>query len=200
MASKTEICNMALSHISNKEIADYDTESSEEARVCRIFYPTAYLATLRDFFWPFATRTKSLTLIEENPTTEWAYSYRYPTDCVDIKRILSGIRNDTRQSRVPFQISNDDVGTLILCDQVSAYAEYTVNNVSTERFSPDFLLAFSYRLANYLAPRLTGGDPFKMQEKVMALYKIELSKAKANALNEGQPDEEPLSEFQRIRG
>lgn len=200
MASKTEICNMALSHISNKEIADYDTEQSEEGRTCRIFYPTALTATLRDFYWPFATRTKALSLVASNPTPEWQYSYRYPSDCVDIKRILSGYRNDTRQSRVPFIISNDDTGSLILTDMAEAKAEYTVNNVSTERFPPDFLLGLSYRLAHFLVPRMTSGDPFKMKSEILALYDKEIAKAKANARNEGQFDEDPASEFERIRG
>ena len=199
MASKTEICNIALSHISNKEIADLDSETSEEARVCRIFYVTALTATLRDFYWPFATRTKPLTLAAVQPVKEYTYSYRYPSDCVDIKRIISGFRMDTRQSRVPFIISSDDVGLVILCDLAEASAQYTVNNVSTERFPSDFIMAFSYRLASYLVPRLANGDPLSIAPKMIQLYTIELGRARANALNEGQPDEDPASEFERAR-
>src|SRR5665648_440114 len=97
MSSATEICNMALGHLaSGKEIANLETERSAEAIACRRFFDSARDAVLRDFSWPFATKIKALSLIEEDPNSEWAYSYRYPTDCLNFRRILSGTRTDTR--------------------------------------------------------------------------------------------------------
>lgn len=60
-------------------------------------------------------------------------------------------------------------------------------------------MAFSFRLAAYIAPRLTSGDPFKMSERAMQLYIIELTNAQATALNEQQDEQSPESEFIRSR-
>ena len=105
MASKTEVANMAISNLgTGKEIGNIDTENSQEASACRRFFDIALEAVLRDFAWPFANVTASAGLVDTNPTTEWGFSYRYPTSCLRLIRILSGVRNDTRQSRAPLKI------------------------------------------------------------------------------------------------
>lgn len=200
MATPAEICNLALSHIGvGKEIASLDTEKSEEAQACRRFYDQARLATLRDFEWPFATKFTTLGLVTNNPTAEWAFSYQYPSDCLHFRRILSGVRNDTRQSRVPFRLTYGASGQEIYTDKDLAQAEYTVDVSDSSRFPADFALALSFRLAAYIAPRLTGGDPFKLGDRSMQLYSLEISRAKATAVNEEQEEQDPDSEFVRGR-
>lgn len=199
MASSTEICNMALSHLGiGKEIAALESERSQEAEACRRFYSTAQDATLRDFPWPFATKIAALALVEEDPNSEWGFSYQEPSDCLGLRRILSGIRNDNRQSRVPYRRAYGDSGAVIFTDAEDAEIEYTIRVTDPLRYSPDFILAFSLRIASYIAPRVTGGDPFKLGTRAMSLYEYELSKARSAAVNEEQDEEVPESEF--IRG
>lgn len=199
MASKTEICNLALSHLGvSKEIANLDTERSAEASACRRFYETARDAALRDFPWPFATVMQPLGLIEEDPNTEWAFSYQYPVNCMKIRRILSGSRNDDRQSRVPYKIARGSSGAVIFTDAEDAEIEYTFKETDAGRYQPDFIMALSLRLAAYIAPRITAGDPTKLGDRALSLYRFELSKAEATSVNEEQDDELPESEF--IRG
>lgn len=196
MASETEIANLALSHLGiGKEIAVLETEKSEEAAACRRFYTILRDASLRDFPWPFCTRIIAVGLVEADPNDEWAYSYRYPANCMKIRRILSGTRNDNRQTRVPYKITQDDDGILIFTDKEDAEVEYTVKETNPERFSPDFITFLSLRLAAMVAPRLTRGDPFKMGERALRLYEYEVSKARATAVNEQQDEENPTSEF-----
>jgi len=200
MSTATEIANLSLSHLGiGKEIANIQTENSQEANACRRFYTIATEATLRDFHWPFANVNISLNLVEENPTTEWGFSYRYPTDCIKLKRIWSGLRNDNRQSRVPFKIIRDDAGRLIYTDQRNACMEYTYNETDASRFTPDFVQALSFRLAVYTAPRLTSGDPFKLRNEIMRMYLLEITRAQATAVNEQQDEEKPLAEWTRAR-
>ena len=117
---------MALSHIgSAKDIANLDTDKSDEARACRRFFDVARDATLRDFAWPFAQRRAALGLIETFTDGEWTYSYRYPSTALKLHRILSGIRNDNRQSRASYEILKDDDGRLIYTDMENAEVEYT---------------------------------------------------------------------------
>ncbi len=200
MPTPTEVANLALSHIGvGKEIANLETEESQEAKACRRYFPTALEMTLRDFPYPFARVFAAAQLVEENPTVEWGYSYRYPSTCMKLKRILSGLRNDNRQSRVPYVIGKDAQGKLIYTDQQNAQIEYIELVTNTSHFSPDAAMALSFRLAAYIAPRLTGGDPFKMGDRAIRFYLTEVSMAKANAVNEQQDEELPESEFIRSR-
>jgi hypothetical protein len=199
MASEVEICNLALSHLGvGKEIADLDNENSEEAAACRRFYQPTIEKTLQEFPWPFATRFADLALVEEDPTEEWAFSYRYPSTCLKIRRIRSGARQDSAQSRAAYRIASDDTGKLILTDFEDATIEYTWVPEDTGLFDPLFVEAVSYYLAFQIAPRVAGGDPFKLGERAAALYQATMARAQASALRE-QQDEVPL-EAEHIRG
>lgn len=201
MNSITEICNLALSSLgTGEDIADYATEDSEEARACRRFYELARDNVLRDFPWSFATKKGiALNLIEEDPNDEWGYSYRYPSDCINLRRILSGMRNDTRQSRISFEIGADDDGRLIFTDMEDAECEYTFRNENVSQYPLDFIEALAYRLASLIAPRIAGGNSVTKRNEMMQLYMLALSKAQKTTAMEMQPDEEPQSEFIRAR-
>ena len=192
---------MAISHLGiGKEIANVETEQSEEANACRRFYEESKEATLSDLDWTFATSFAVLNLITVNPSAEWNFSYRYPVDCINIRRILSGLRDDTQASRIPFKLLKDNQGLIIYTDKELAEIEYTDNVVNTELFSSEFNLALSFRLASLIAPRLTGGDPFKMKAEMLNQYTLEMSKAKKKNLNEEVSDRQRESEFITTRG
>lgn len=205
MATTTEICNMALSHLGvGKDVSNVDTEKSNEARAFNRFYPTAIEAMLRDFPWPFAIKMATLALVEDNQDesdilSEWEFSYQYPADCVEAKRIVSMHTTDNRQSRIPYRIITGASGPLILSNWPNAVLEYAGLLPTTALFPADFTLALSYRMACYMAARVTGGDPFKLAPRCMQAYQIELASARANAANEEQSDQIPEAEMIRIR-
>jgi hypothetical protein len=176
-------------------VANLDSERSQEALACRAFFDLALENTLRDFNWPFATKIAALNLVEEDPNDEWGFSYRYPPDCLKVRRILSGTRTDTVDTREKYRITRDDAGLLILADKEDAEIEYTMRTTDPERYPSDFVMALSFRLAVYIAPRVTGGDPFKLKESCYQSYNMEIGKAYSSALNEEQPDIDPESEF-----
>lgn len=191
---------MAISHLGiGTEIGNLETDKSKEAQACRRFYEDARKAVLSDLYWVFATSFKVLGLVETSPSSEWAYSYRYPSDCIDVRRILSGLRDDTQASRVPFRIVKDAQGLLIYTDQPSAEVEYTDNTQDVELFTSEFTLALSFRLASYVSARLTGGDPFKLKQEMMVQYGLELGKAKKKNMNEEVSDRQRDSEFVTTR-
>ena len=202
MSTETQIANIALSHLGiGKEIANLDTERSSEASTLRRFYDECRDATLRDFPWPFATRFENLALVANPPTEtdEWDFSYRYPTDCLMLRRIQTDVRIDTNQSRIVYKIGRDSQGLLIYTDQEDAKIEYTFRETDPSRYPADFVMAFSLRLAHYSAPRLTGGDPFKLGLRALQLYVQEISMAQASAGNETVPDQLPDAEAIRAR-
>ncbi len=205
-ASKTEICNLALAHLGQqKGIDDFDNDRGAPARACRLFYDETLRATFRDFAWPFATKFAELALVttlevdDTHPSTEWKYAYRYPADAVSFRRIPSGTRNDTRQTKVPYRLYEDVAGTLLLTDMEDAVGEYTFLREDVERYPSDFVLALSRRLAAYIAPTVTAGDPFKLQDKNFKLYLMELQAAQGTAGNEEQAEELPDSEHLNAR-
>lgn len=200
MASIVEICNMSLSHLgSSKEIASL-TERSQEAAACNRFYSTALKATIRDFGWSFSTKFSKVPLIKSQPTPEWAYSYRVPSDSLKVRRIVSGIVPETEASRIAFVLAEDEAGGIILTNQPDAEIEYTFRADDPARYPPDFVLALSYRLAAYIAPRITAGDPNRLGDKAARSYLFELGIARTNSVMEQSPVEDPDSEFVRARG
>lgn len=194
VSSNTEIANMALRHLGQStEIADLSTDQTEAAFASRAFFETARDATLRDFPWPFAATTADLTQVAPEPTIEWGYSYVYPPDCLQAHRIVTGNRRETQADRIPFRLQYGAASILILTDQVAddATLEYTRRETDPLRFPPDFALALSFRLAYYMAASMTAGDPFKLQERCLRGYSLEIAQAQSRAGNEEQPDLPP---------
>ena len=138
-------------------------------------------------------------MVESSPNDDWTYSYRYPSNCLRARKILSGIRNDTRQSRVSFEIASDTSCKLIFTDQVDACLKYTKNITDVAIYTQDYINMLSLLLASYIAPRVTAGDPFKLGERAFKFYINSKTKAESTSLNEQQDDENVDSEFIRAR-
>lgn len=198
-SSETEIANMALRHLGQSDEIASLTENSPAATTCNRFYDVARDELLRSFRWPFATRFVALALVEEDPTDEWGYSYRYPVDCWMVRRIIGDSRNPAKAHREKYWVGADSAGKLIYSDAEDAEIEYTYKETDVSKFDPDFTLALSYKIAALAAPSITGGDPFKLKELVLQMHTFALRSAQANALNEQELDEEQDSEFIRDR-
>lgn len=198
--SETAVANLALGHLGiSEEISNIDTDRSAEGLACKRYFTTARDMALRDFRCPFAVKFATLSLVEENPNSEWDYSYRYPSDCLFFKRILSGTRNDTNQTRTPYKIASDGVGRLIYTDKADAECEYTRLVDSQMLWPDDFILAVSYLLASLIAPRLTRGDGIKLGDRAYELYMAMKATADSNADAEEQSEENPEAESIRAR-
>ncbi len=155
---------------------------------------------MRDFNWPFAKKFADLALVEEEPNDgEWGYSYRYPSDCLMTRRILTGDRNPSRDTEAKFIEGADDAGSLIYTDIEDAGLEYTYLNEVVTRYPDDFVMALAMRLAAHIAPQVTGGDPFKLGLQCLQKYRLEIGMAVANSLNSQRPDEPPAAESIRAR-
>lgn len=199
MASKIGIWNMALGHLGvGKEVAAAD-ERSAEASACRRYWEQVVDEALGDYPWTFTRKFAALGLVEEDPTDEWAYSYRVPSDCLRVRRVMSDARQDTADTAIPFLIGQDDTGALLYTDQADAEVEYTYRVEDVSRFPADFVAALSLLLAVYIAPRVTAGDQFGLRKDAAQLYQRAIGKAHVNDAMHGRPDQEPMSEFERAR-
>jgi hypothetical protein len=200
MSSEADICNQALSHLAvSTEIQDLAIEKSKEAQACRRFYAPARDEVLRAFAWPKQTVKELLALVDEFDSDEndWGFSYRYPSDAITVRKLFipgSG-RRQSFQTKVKYALGRDTTGQLIFTDLETAYAEYTFKETNPENFDPDFSNALAWLLAHKIGPRVAGGDQFKLANRAFQFYQIAIAEARANAVNEEQPDEPPESEF-----
>jgi hypothetical protein len=193
-ASIIDICNMALAHVGIGQRIEALTDEGQEAAQCDQFYDKAREATLRDFDWPFAEKTIALALTEEDPNTEWEFSYTYPVDCIRARRILTGTGNSFTP-RVPFKIARGTASSVIHTNLEDAVLLYTSDEKDPGLFDGSFVVALSYRLAMFIAMPLSRRQE---QARMRSQYYEEISIAQANAANEGTEIEQPDSEF--IRG
>jgi hypothetical protein len=187
---------MALGHLGvGVSISDIETDLGPQANACRRFYDTVIQMAMRAYEWPFCVKFQDLGLIESTPTTEWDYSYAYPSECLDFLRILSGARNDTVESQIKYKIATIDGDKVILTDEPDAVCEMIFYNESIEQWPPDFVLGASFLLAHFIAPIVSAGDPFKLGQSAYQKYQWIINDAKASALNEEHRDPAPESEF-----
>lgn len=221
----TQIANLAIAHCGvSKPIGNIQTTKTLEAQMCRTFYDVARQATFRDSRWLFSVRQVAPTLVASQPTPEWLYAYLYPGDCIRILRFVSWrLSNDTRQSRVPYTIAQPvSVALSTLQDPPDAYGqvtgqwiytnwpgvngnlfptilEYVFDNQDVSQWTPDFIMAFSYKLAEMIVTTVTSGDPYNKKQSIQQSYITARNNAQDDNFNEEQRPEEPQSEFIRAR-
>ncbi len=197
--SKTNICNQALLHLKNsKLITNVDTDNTLQSNAFLTFYDDALEEMLRECDWPFAKDIETLALVEEDPDdgAEWGFYYRWPATCVRARYIVDGNLNPSPVSpRIPFEIGADDTGLLILTDEEDAVLAFTKSVDDVTLMSPRFRRTLSYKLAYLVAPVLCGDDRAGLGRSAQMNYELELSRAKAEYLNERQRSAPPESEF-----
>ena len=202
MATKTTTANLVLGHLGiGSEIANLDTENSAEAVHLRRFYDEALEITPRDYPWSFAKAYVALgskTIGTE--VTDWEYSYTYPSDCVFIRKIYSGNRQDSLQTQVPYDVAYDGQSRVIHTDLQNACVSYTKRVTNYNYFPADFVMALSFRWALYMPNTMLAGDPFKLKQDIFQQYLIEIGNARRNDSSEQKSDIPLDSEFIRGRG
>lgn len=184
--SKTNLANQALLKLGQSSfISDFD-EQSTVASVIRQSYETCLKRVLRDFRWPFATKQVALALVSTDPTIEWSFAYRYPADCIMLRKFITGDRTDAQDNRIDFEIVQDSQGGLVYCDEDEAVAEYTFFSEDVSRFPADFYNCVAELLGSEIAAAITSGDAAGLGATCFKRYNLLIGTAKVNALNERQ--------------
>ena len=89
--TKTEILNLALIQAGYNTITNFDTDTSEIANKCRLYYKHVYSLLLCIAPWQFATKRTELTRISLDPAdSPFAYEYQFPVDTEYLWDIYSG--------------------------------------------------------------------------------------------------------------
>lgn len=190
--SEVAICNMALGALGvTQQISALDEDSTEAAN-CTLYYEHVRDYVLRAMPWDFAKKYASAQLVEEADSQawsyEWSYSYRYPSDCLFLRRIEDGGGGLTTPPP-PFSLGYDSSGKLVFTNVDDAIFVYTSKITDTTLFDPMFVDALCMRLAWSLAMPLAitnGLDQIALQK-----YEVAIGRASAASGNESSIGEEP---------
>lgn len=148
METETQICNLALSEIGAKLISNYEEDSTEEARACRLHFDQTRDALLRRHQWNFAQVRADLSQETAAPVSDWDSAWQLPADCV---RVISLPSDNPYKPHQEFAVE----GRLVL---VRALTEVTLLYVSSAvpvtSWDPLFIDALSLSLAVKLAKSL----------------------------------------------
>lgn len=195
--TEVTIANLALANVGvNKRISALDERNSSEASLINSVFEHSRQYVLRDGLWTFAKRYKVLTLVEADPTPEWSFSYRYPTDCLLARYIVNPVDGKEERKPLEYEIAGDDQGTLILTDTEDAQLCYTMDVTNPQRYDQMFTSTFSWYLAGRIGPALSKlKDIIGLTQK---MYATERQIALAAAYNEQKYDD-PRQEAEWIQ-
>lgn len=188
--TKTDILNLALIQAGYNTITNFDNDTSEIAKKCRLYYKHCYELLLCAAPWQFATKRAKMTRIELNDDSRFQFEYQYPSDALYLWDIYSG-EEGTVFSGSDVASYADMYHTLPLAQGstilyglgevsgnrvLSNYSSLSVFYTSREDFSPDkFSPMFRDQLVKELEIMLirskdTGADELDLKER---LYRTE---------------------------
>lgn len=197
MATETQIGNLALTRAGiTQYLTDLDTDTSNDAAALRAVFDLERDFVLRDYPWPWARKHATLELLSTNPNSDWLYSYRYPADCVLVRRLVTALgRQETDPP--PFSVGRDGSTRAIFTNEASAKAEYTLQVTAAEDFDSIFVSMFAWRLASELA--LSRARSPELATTCLQAYAAERAQAITKAAAEAQHTLPAGADHARIR-
>ena len=183
MASKTEICNLALVRLGAPPIENI-TDLTKTAIVLNSNYDTIRDIVLRDHPWNFATRRVELARLADAPAWGFSYAYQIPGDCL---RIL-GIQNpdstdgDDIDPTMVYKVEEDK----LLTDEETVALKYIYQTTVAGYYDSRFCSAFASRLAAEISYYITGSPTLK--QELMKEYMMEIVGARSIDAQENPAD------------
>lgn len=147
MATKTEICNLALDYVGKARI-DIFGEGTAQGAACEAHYDIARQALLERSDWSFARAKAALATLASDYTTRWEYTYALPGLALRFLRVLTP-DYDPRLNPVPvpFEVRDRKVYTNV----ETAFGEFTTDVDDTTLFASTFVDALAFSLAARIA-------------------------------------------------
>jgi hypothetical protein len=159
MASKVQICNMALSRLGARSIVSLD-EGTNEANLCNTLFDDIAERVMVQGSWTTTIKRVGLPRTVNTPSFGYGYEYQLPVDpkCLKVLNVNdSSIRTDYRIE-----------GDKLLCDDDTVKIRYIAKLTNTSDYGPLLTEAIELLLASYLAYPLTGNGA--MADRMKAEY------------------------------
>lgn len=170
--NRNDIANLALAKIGwTKGVVDFNTESSNEARVIKMHFTSAFKKTLEAHPWEFASEEAPLLLVGPGKFG-FKHMYAYPANCITIRQIAPQgcfVRvNLQTQYQTKWQhYYQGGVNKTIVCDVDDAYAQYTVELSPELDFPSHFGDAVAANLSLAIAPSIIANNYAKLKQDLL---------------------------------
>lgn len=216
--SDVQIANMALMRVGVTQTlvsaaGGQFTDQSATAQIMNVWYWQDRDAELTEYPWPWASKYVPLAQVSAqqipaNP--EWGVSYRYPTDCLAVRRIVCGrvvtnavpvppqttanppvvpfvpayYRADGDAYPWPFEIGSDVLGRLVYTNAANAWIKYTYGVTDPTQYASDFADLLAWRVAVDVGFALARDD--KRRDLCIKMYEQRKMEVRSRFMNEDQ--------------
>lgn len=182
--TQTEICNLAIAKVGGKRILTVD-DDTEEARLCKSFYPIVRRKLLRSHPWNFAIRREELAASVDTPL--YGYTYAFPLTS-DTLRVL-----EVNCAEEEYKIE----GRNILTDSPTAKVKILFDEDDESQWDTNFVYVMAGLLAVELAYPITQSR--ETQESLRKEAELELRQARSFDAQEGVIDQVQASSWLNAR-
>lgn len=174
MTNKTDICNRALAtaHARSK-ITNIVTDTSEEARVCNLFYEMTLAHLIRSARWNFARDSAPLALSGTPSSGSWAYKYPLPTNCLRPWYIEGFYGFTVAGTNILTNVTDTEEPVLVFSKLID----------NPDNWDASFQMAMVYALAAHICGPLTG--KVKQGQVLFGLANALIQSARVDSANEG---------------
>lgn len=148
MASKVQICNMALSRLGASTITSL-TDNTTEAKLCNTLFDDLADRAIIQGSWATTIKRAELARTTTTPEYEYSYEFQLPTDpkCLKVLDI-----NESSPGTEPYRIEGDK----LLTDNDTIKIRYIGRLTDTEDYGVLLTEAVEILLASYLAMPISG--------------------------------------------
>lgn len=150
MNSKTDLCNLALAELGARRITSYESETTVEAKACRLHLDHIIDTLLERHQWNHATKSIALSKLATVPNPEWTAAYQIPGDFIRLIRISTGSSFNSLQN---FSLEGRNILTTGTASTLPIL--YVSNNVPVPQWPPLFVDSVVYKLAAKIAGDVT---------------------------------------------
>lgn len=178
--SKIAVWNMSLGWVGTRTVAS-ETEHTQEAIQCGLYWDKARRAALRDYPWNFA---QSRAVLAATPLPEgweeYAHAYALPDDCLRVRAVRTpGMGRLPGRQSAHHRVVMDRQGgrRVLLTDAAPAVLEYTADVDNPALFDDLFVDLLARRLAAMIAVPLLKNNTGKVNE-LEQLYRAAIPAAR----------------------
>jgi hypothetical protein len=127
-------------------LVNYDTDVTNNAKLCRTFYPSTRDATLRGYPWSFAIARKALTADPAAPVFGFDKKFALPA----VPYCLRVLELD--DADIDWKVE----GRFLVCNNATVSIKFISRVENTQLYDSLFIQALSTRLAAVLCKPITG--------------------------------------------
>jgi hypothetical protein len=148
--TEVDAINLALSLLREEEIADV-AEETKPAREARKWFGTARDETLRENDWNFAEAWSTPAADPSTNPGPLASRYPLPADCLKVRSVEGLVADEWKVLTIAIGTPTPVETNVLVTNAVAPVVCYTRRITDVALWDPQFLVAFTRRLAGYMA-------------------------------------------------